>query len=73
MARAVPGTLLYETLGAPADDSGAVRIGHPSGTMTMFPYMDDPSKENFNNIVLSGVAVQRTARRIMDGYIYVRR
>lgn len=73
VARAVPGTLLYETLGAPADDSGAVRIGHPSGTMTMFPYMDDPSKENFNNIVLSGVAVQRTARRIMDGYIYVRR
>lgn len=73
VARAVPGTLLYETLGAPADDSGAVRIGHPSGTMTMFPYMDDPSKENFNDIVLSGVAVQRTARRIMDGYIYVRR
>ena len=73
VARAVPGTLLYETLGAPADDSGAVRIGHPSGTMTMFPYMDDPAKENFNDIVLSGVAVQRTARRIMDGYIYVRR
>ncbi len=72
VARAVPGTLLYEALGAPANDSGAVRIGHPSGVMTMFPYMDDPAKENFNDIVLSGVAVQRTARRIMDGFIYVR-
>ena len=72
VARAIPGTLLYETLGAPADPSGAVRIGHPSGVMTMFPYMDDPTKANFNTIDLSGVAVQRTARRIMDGYIYIR-
>ena len=72
VARAIPGTLLYETLGAPADPSGAVRIGHPSGVMTMFPYMDDPTKADFNTIDLSGVAVQRTARRIMDGYIYIR-
>lgn len=72
VARAVPGTLLYETLGAPADGSGAVRIGHPSGVMTMFPYMEDASVPDINSIKLSGVAVQRTARRIMDGYIYIR-
>ncbi len=73
VARAVPGTLLYETLGAPTDDSGAVRIGHPSGVMTMFPYMDDPTLPDPNSIRLSGVAVQRTARRIMDGSIYISR
>lgn len=72
VARAVPGTLLYETLGAPTDGSGAVRIGHPSGVMTMFPYMEDPTLTDFNAIKLSGVAVQRTARRIMDGFIYIR-
>ena len=73
VARAVPGTLLYELLGAPTDDSGAVRIGHPSGVMTMFPYMDDPTLPDPNLIQLSGVAVQRTARRTMDGSIYISR
>lgn len=71
-ARAIPGTLLYEELGAPEGEVSSVRIGHPSGVMTMFPYMDDPKKPDFNAIQLSGVAVQRTARRIMDGTIYVR-
>lgn len=71
-ARAIPGTLPYEELGAPADGPAAVRIGHPSGVMTMFPYMDDPKKPDINAIALSGVAVQRTARRIMDGTIYIR-
>lgn len=50
-----------------------VRIGHPSGVMTMFPYMDDPTLPDPNLIQLSGVAVQRTARRIMDGSIYISR
>ena len=50
-----------------------MRIGHPSGVMTMFPYMDDPTIKDVNAIRLSGVAVQRTARRIMDGSIYISR
>ena len=74
VARTVPGTLLYETLGAPAAGSdGSVRIGHPSGVMTMYPYMDDPTKPQINDIKVSGVAVVRTARRIMDGTIYIRK
>ena len=73
VARAVPGTLVYETLGAPASGEASVRIGHPSGIMTMFPYMDDPTKADVNAIKVSGVAVQRTARRIMDGTIYIRK
>ncbi len=72
VARFVPGTLPYEVLGAPGAQEQSVRIGHPSGVMTMFPYMDDPAKEDLNSIQVSGVAVQRTARRIMDGTIYIR-
>ncbi len=50
--------------------SGAesVRIGHPSGVMTMYPEL----KTDGGETLLPGVAVQRTARRIMDGTVYVR-
>lgn len=48
-----------------------VRIGHPSGIMTMVPTVikegNDPA-----GYKIPGVAVQRTARRIMDGYVYIR-
>ena len=71
VAAAVPGTIVSE-LTAQKDGQGCVRIGHPSGVMTMFPYMDDPKKP-LNEIQVSGVAVQRTARRIMDGTVYIPR
>ncbi|MGN0998927.1 MAG: 2-methylaconitate cis-trans isomerase PrpF family protein [Faecousia sp.] len=69
VAAAVPGTIINELV-AKAGDS--VRIGHPSGIMTMFPYLDDTRKP-LNEIQVSGVAVQRTARRIMDGTVYIPR
>ena len=40
--------------------------------MTMYPYLDDAAKP-LNEINVSGVAVQRTARRIMDGTLYIRK
>lgn len=53
------------------EGQNTVRIGHPSGVMTMVPTVikkgDDPA-----NYEVPGVAVQRTARRIMDGYVYIR-
>lgn len=61
-------SLLYKELGAPETGKKTVRIGHPSGIMTMVP---DIVKEN-GELTLPGVAVQRTARRIMDGNVYVR-
>ncbi len=48
---------------------GIVRIGHPSGIMTMVP---DLREEN-GSLALPGVGVQRTARRIMDGTVYIRK
>ena len=48
-----------------------VRIGHPSGVMTMVPTVEKQG-ENMADAKVPGVAVQRTARRIMDGYVYIR-
>ena len=70
VAAAVPGTIVHEL--AKQTEPGRVRIGHPSGVMTMFPYLDDGTKP-LNEIQVSGVAVQRTARRIMDGTVYIRK
>lgn len=69
VAAFLEGSLLYKELGAPKADRNTVRIGHPSGVMTMYP---DIRCEN-GELILPGVAVQRTARRIMDGTLYIRK
>ena len=71
VAAFVPGTIVYEQA-QHTPGQQTVRIGHPSGVMTMYPYMDDPTKP-LDEIKVSGVAVQRTARRIMDGTLYIRK
>lgn len=71
VAAQVPGTVVH-AVAVSEEGRQTVRIGHPSGVMTMYPYMDNPAKEEINAIAVSGVAVQRTARRIMDGTVYIR-
>ena len=56
------GSIIAKTLGR--IDTETVRIGHPSGTITMIPTIVDGE--------VKGVASQRTARRIMDGTLYIR-
>lgn len=68
VAAQLEGTIIQKTLGSLKNESGCVRIGHPSGVMTMYP---DIVREG-DELKLPGVAVQRTARRIMDGTVYVR-
>lgn len=70
VAAFVPGTVVYNTLGGPREGQTTVRIGHPSGVMTMYPYLGQGEQ---GEITVSGVAVQRTARRIMDGTVYIPR
>ena len=70
VAAAVPGTIVSELAGQ--GKRGCVRIGHPSGVMAMFPYVEDGAKP-LDEIRVTGVAVQRTARRIMDGTVYIPR
>ncbi|MDP1288150.1 PrpF domain-containing protein [Klebsiella pneumoniae] len=50
------------------DWNQGVRIGHPSGVMKMYPSL----VQNGDSTDVPGVAVQRTARRIMDGMVYIR-
>lgn len=69
VAAFVDGSLVQKVIGAPAQGQETVRIGHPSGVMTMVPSL---IKEN-GELKLPGVAVQRTARRIMEGTLYVRK
>ena len=71
VAAFVPGTIVNE-LADIKPGQQTVRVGHPSGVMTMYPYIDDPQKP-LDQINVSGVAVQRTARRIMDGTLYIRK
>ena len=48
-----------------------MRIGHPSGVMTMVPTVIRHGND-MEKAEVPGVAVQRTARRIMEGTLYIR-
>lgn len=69
VAAFLEGSLIHETLGGQREGRETVRIGHPSGGMTMIPSL----KREDGELKLPGVAVQRTARRIMDGTLYIRK
>lgn len=69
VAAKLKGSLVEEVV---RDSKAAnIRIGHPSGVMTMVPTVIEHG-ENPADAAVPGVAVQRTARRIMDGYVYIR-
>lgn len=69
VAAALKGSLVQQIMCGQNDAvAGNVRIGHPSGIMTMCPEV------KVGEIVeVPAVAVQRTARRIMDGTLYIRK
>ncbi len=61
-AAKIPGTIVSDILGQ--HDSDCVRLGHSSGVTDVLMKMDGEK-------VLQG-GVVRTARRIMDGFVYIR-
>jgi 2-methylaconitate cis-trans-isomerase PrpF len=65
-AARVPGTIVSEVC-SPAVDPLTVRIGHPAGIFGLEVRVE----ERDHRLVLSRAALERTARRIMDGYVYV--
>ncbi len=71
VAAKLEGSIIQKTLGAGIGSTPAVRIGHPSGVMTMVPTVIK-NRTDMNDIQVPGVAVQRTARRIMDGNLYIK-
>lgn len=64
----IPGTIVNE-LAKEADEKSIFRIGHPSGIIEV----DVEVKMFGSQINLIRAAMSRTARRIMDGYVYIRR
>lgn len=69
VAAFLPGSLVNEVYTGSTEPGSNVRFGHPSGVMTMQPEFASGSCDAPE---VSSVAVQRTARRIMDGCVYVR-
>lgn len=65
----VPGTVVYDLLSARAKREGVVRFGHPSGVATVEAAVEQCDGE----WTTTRVGYERTARRIMEGYAYVRR
>jgi 2-methylaconitate cis-trans-isomerase PrpF len=67
-AAKVPGTVVNEVCTAPPDQL-TVRIGHPAGIFSLEMRVEERNGE----LVLTRAALERTARRIMDGFVYVPR
>ena len=67
-AALVPGSVVNEVLSEQAKKSGVVRIGHPAGILAVEAQVDASA----NGFELRKAALYRTARRIMEGYVYLK-
>ena len=67
VAAQIPGTLVYDVVSDRARANGSLRLGHPSGVMDLSASMHKEG-ESWH---VEKVSVARTARRLMEGYIYV--
>ena len=65
-AAGIPGTLVAEVV-AERDAGNALRIGHPGGVMAV----EGSVELRDVGPVMTRAAIERTARRIMDGRVYV--
>ena len=61
----IPGTVAAEAA-SPGDDSGSIRLGHPSGIAEVMVDLAAPDP-----LHLSRLTVTRTARRLMEGRVLV--
>ncbi len=65
----VPGTIAYEVLREEARSRVTVQIGHPGGVIPV----EAESTMIDGQVKLTRIGVYRTARRIMEGYVYVKK
>jgi hypothetical protein len=69
-AALIEGTVVNKVTSARAKETGIVRLGHPSGVRNFVVAVSRKSSGEFE---LTKSAVIGTARRIMDGYVYIPR
>lgn len=67
-AARIPGTIPYELLNEESRSTSILRIGHPGGVIEV----DAVASIVGGEIKLKRAAYDRTARRIMEGYVYLR-
>jgi 2-methylaconitate cis-trans-isomerase PrpF len=67
-AAVIPGTVLNDVASKGITDREAVRIGHPGGVMEV----ESAVEKKGNEYIVKRSSVARTARRIMDGFVYIR-
>ncbi|MHB8061607.1 MAG: PrpF domain-containing protein [Ruminiclostridium sp.] len=65
----VPGSIAWEVLREEAKTRVTINIGHPSGVIPV----ETEAEVVAGKVRLKRIGVYRTARRIMDGYVYVRK
>ena len=65
----IPGTVAWDVLREEAKTRMTVHIGHPGG---IIPVETEAANKN-GEIIMKRIGVYRTARRIMDGHVYVRK
>lgn len=68
-AARIPGTVVYDLLGEKARQNPVLKIAHPSGIVEV---RAEASEED-GEISIEKIEIYRTARMIMDGYVYVRK
>ena len=67
-AALIEGTVVNQVVGPSAKREGLVRIGHPSGVSVFVSAVTRKASGEFD---LTKSAVAGTARRLMDGYVYI--
>lgn len=69
-AALIEGSVVNKVVSGRAKSSGVVRIGHPSGVFDLVIKLEKTRSGEWN---LLKAGLGRTARRMMDGYVYVSR
>jgi 2-methylaconitate cis-trans-isomerase PrpF len=64
----LPGTVVNDIISKAAVDRKLVRFGHPGGVIEV----ESAVEKEGSKFVVKRSGVARTARRIMDGYVYIR-
>lgn len=67
-AAMIEGTIVNEVLSERAKRTGIIWIGHPAGRIDV----EAEVQKEGNDLVLKKAALFRTARRIMEGYVYLK-
>ena len=68
VAAFIPGTVINEFVSLETLTRQRLRIGHPGGVMSV----EVKVQENNGEFIVEKAAFGRTARRLMDGYAYLK-